>query len=88
MQWCCWCWLRLVEWRGPRRPYTWEDDLHQRLLADFCLTEQQVKDYIRKYIPEVTDEQMRRWEKPVPWSACGWMARNVISSMPVPIFSG
>lgn len=47
----------------PRRPYTWEDDLHQRLLADFCLTEQQVKDYIRKYIPEVTDEQMRRWEK-------------------------
>lgn len=47
----------------PRRPYTWEDDLHQRLLADFCLTEQQVKDYIRKYIPEVTDEQMCRWEK-------------------------
>ena len=47
----------------PRRPYTWEDDLHQRLLADFCLTEQQVKDYIRKYIPEVTDEQMRRWEE-------------------------
>ncbi len=47
----------------PHRPYTWEDDLHQRLLADFCLTEQQVKDYIRKYIPEVTDEQMRRWEE-------------------------
>ena len=47
----------------PRRPYTWEDDLHQRLLADFCLTEQQVTDYIRKYIPEVTDEQMRRWEE-------------------------
>ena len=47
----------------PRRPYTWEDDLHQRLLADFCLTEQQVKDYIRKYIPEVTGEQMRRWEE-------------------------
>lgn len=42
--------------------YNWEDDLHQRLLVDFCLTEAQVKDYIRKYIPDVTDEQMRRWE--------------------------
>ena len=45
------------------KPYTWEDDLHQRLLTDFCLTEQQVKDYIRRYIPDVTDEQMRQWEE-------------------------
>ncbi len=44
------------------KPYSWEDDLHGRLLADFCMTEAQVKDYIRKYIPDVTDEQMRRWE--------------------------
>ena len=42
--------------------YSWEQDLHQRLLTDFCLTESQVKDYIRKYIPDVTDEQMRAWE--------------------------
>ena len=42
--------------------YNWEDDLHQRLLTDFCLTESQVRDYIRKYIPDVTDEQMRQWE--------------------------
>lgn len=42
--------------------YSWEEDLHQRLLIDFCLTEAQVKAYIRKYIPDVTDEQMRRWE--------------------------
>ena len=42
------------------KPYTWEDDLHQRLLTDFSRTEAQVKDYIRKYIPDVTDEQMRR----------------------------
>ena len=44
------------------KPYNWEDDLHQRLLTDFCMTEFQVKDYIRKYIPDVTDEQMRQWE--------------------------
>ncbi len=27
------------------KPYNWEDDLHQRLLTDFCMTEFQVKDY-------------------------------------------
>lgn len=37
--------------RQESKPYDWDDDLHQRLLADFCLTESQVKDYIRKYIP-------------------------------------
>ena len=42
------------------KPYNWEDDLYQRLLTDFCMTESQVKDYIRKYIPDVTDEQMRQ----------------------------
>lgn len=45
------------------KPYSWEEDLHQRLLTDFRLTESQVKDYIRKYIPDVTDEQMRQWEE-------------------------
>lgn len=44
-------------------PTCWDDDLHQRLLTDFCLTESQVKEYIRKYIPDVTDEQMHGWEK-------------------------
>lgn len=44
------------------KAYSWEDDLQHRLLVDFCLTEAQVKDYIRKYIPEVTDEQIRKWE--------------------------
>ena len=43
--------------------YSWEADLHQRLLTDFCLTEAQVKEYIRRYIPDVTDEQMRGWEE-------------------------
>lgn len=48
----------------PESPsYSWDEDLHQRLLTDFCLTEAQVKEYIRKYIPDVTDEQMRAWEE-------------------------
>ena len=49
---------------GPKQAaYSWENDLHQRLLRDFCLSEAQVRDYIRKYIPDVTDEQMRAWEE-------------------------
>lgn len=43
--------------------YNWEEDLHQRLLTDFCLTRSQVKQYITKYIPDVTDEQMDHWEE-------------------------
>jgi transglutaminase-like putative cysteine protease len=43
--------------------YSWETDYHNRLLTDFCLDENQVKQYIQKYIPDVTDEQMRQWEK-------------------------
>lgn len=42
--------------------YSWEVDLHNRLLRDFCLTESDVKSYIEKYIPQVTDSQMRVWE--------------------------
>lgn len=45
------------------QPYRWEDDLHQRLLTDFRRTEAEVKEYIRKYIPDVTDGQLRRWEE-------------------------
>ena len=48
--------------KPENKPYTWEEDLHQRLLTDFSRTETEVKDYIRKYIPDVTDEQMRQWE--------------------------
>ena len=44
------------------KSYSWEEDLHQRLLTDFRLSEAQVKKYIQKYIPDVTDEQMRQWE--------------------------
>ena len=39
-----------------------------------CLTESQVKDYIRKYIPDVTDEQMRQWEASNALECMVWMA--------------
>ena len=42
--------------------YRWEDDLRQRLAVDFCLTEEQVAEYIRRYIPDLTPQQMRSWE--------------------------
>ena len=43
--------------------YKWEDDLKGRILVDFCRSESQVRDYIKKYIPDVTDEQMQQWEQ-------------------------
>ncbi len=43
--------------------YSWEADLHHRLLVDFNKDEKSVLDYIHRYIPNVTEEQMRKWEK-------------------------
>lgn len=43
--------------------YSWEDDLHARLLRDFDRTEAQVTEQIREYIPNVTAAQMRAWEE-------------------------
>ena len=45
------------------KQYSWEADLHHRLLNDFSKTREQVKEYIRKYIPDVTDRQLVEWEK-------------------------
>lgn len=45
------------------KQYSWEADLHHRLLCDFTKTRQQVKEYIQKYIPDVTDSQMDAWEQ-------------------------
>lgn len=42
--------------------FSWETDLQERLRIDFCRTEKEIRDYVRTYIPEVTDEQMRDWE--------------------------
>ncbi|MDR0987834.1 MAG: transglutaminase domain-containing protein [Prevotellaceae bacterium] len=48
----------------PAEPaYSWEKDLHQRRLVEFNRTEEQVKAYIQRYIPDVTDAQMRQWEE-------------------------
>lgn len=43
--------------------YSWEADLHHRLLVDFNKDEKSVLDYIHRYIPNVTESQMRTWEK-------------------------
>ena len=51
----------LVACSNPLRNYSWEDDLNYRLQVDFSWTQQQVKDYIQKYIPDVTDEQIDAW---------------------------
>ena len=45
------------------RRYSWERDLSQRLAVDFCRTRAEVKDYVSKYIPDVTDEQIDAWTK-------------------------
>lgn len=45
-----------------RADYSWEQDLHHRLLLDFNKTRADVKAYIQRYIPNVTDSQLDRWE--------------------------
>ena len=47
---------------GEKIGYSWEEDLHHRLLCDFTQSREQVLEYITKYIPEVTDSQMAVWE--------------------------
>ena len=49
--------------KQEKSSYNWEEDLQHRIKRDFRLTETQVKQYIQKYIPDVTDEQMRQWEE-------------------------
>lgn len=41
--------------------YSWERDLSQRYAADFNKTAGEVKEYISKYIPDVTDGQIQAW---------------------------
>ena len=47
--------------RHMRQRYSWDRDLSQRLAVDFCRTREEVKEYIRKYDPYVTDEQIDEW---------------------------
>jgi len=43
--------------------YDWQSDLQHRLRYDFNQTRESVVDYIRQYIPHVTDEQIALWEE-------------------------
>lgn len=45
------------------KDYSWEKDLHERLLVDFCRDHDYIKEYIARYIPDVTDEQIKAWEE-------------------------
>ena len=47
--------------RQMRYKYSWDKDLAQRLATEFCATREDVKEYIQKYIPDVTDEQIDKW---------------------------
>ena len=49
--------------KPKQESYNWNDDLKHRLLVDFNKSEAHVKEYIQRYIPEVTDQQMRQWEE-------------------------
>lgn len=41
--------------------YSWDEDLNMRLAYDFCESRDEVKDYIMRYIPDVSDEQIDAW---------------------------
>lgn len=47
--------------RQMRYRYSWDKDLAQRLATEFCSTREEVKEYIRKYVPDVTDKQIDEW---------------------------
>ena len=49
--------------RHMRQKYSWDRDLSQRLAVDFRRTREEVKEYIVKYIPDVTDEQIDEWTR-------------------------
>ena len=42
--------------------YDWESDLQHRLQYDFTESRESVVDYIRRYIPHVTEEKIAQWE--------------------------
>ncbi|MBQ8069440.1 MAG: transglutaminase domain-containing protein [Bacteroidales bacterium] len=41
--------------------YSWERDLQYRISVDFCRSREEVKEHIRKYIPDVTEKQIDDW---------------------------
>ena len=47
--------------RQMRYRYSWEKDLSQRLATEFSATREDVKEYVSRYIPDVTDGQIDAW---------------------------
>lgn len=47
----------------PKSDYSWEQDLKMRQLIEYRQTFEEVKEGIKEYIPDVTDEQIAQWEK-------------------------
>ena len=52
----------LVATPATAQKYNWDDDLHHRLKCDFTQSREEVTNYIKRYIPTVTDGQLARWE--------------------------
>ena len=48
---------------GSKSGYSWKDDLQHRVELDFCKSRSDVKEYITKYIPDVTDNQIDSWTR-------------------------
>lgn len=44
------------------KSYDWQTDLHHRLGYDFNKSREDVQAYIRRYLPNVTDDQLSAWE--------------------------
>lgn len=44
-----------------KNAYSWDKDLQHRYAVDFSHTREDVKSYIKRYIPDVTDEQIDSW---------------------------
>lgn len=43
--------------------YNWETDLHHRYQCDFVRSKDDVLKYIKQYIPNVSEKQIKQWEK-------------------------
>ena len=46
-----------------QHPHGWHKDRQNRIAIDFNKTHEEVKNYIKRYIPDVTDSLMEAWEQ-------------------------
>lgn len=54
-------WFAVQKVQAHRRDKAWEQDLHERLLSDFRRDRAEVTEYIRQYIPDVSEAQIDGW---------------------------